>query len=252
MYFIDQHEESVKPEEISQFKNVVNEPDSSVANNPPGENSKTVPPAFAVTIRDENDETKQISDFADHPNSKQYNYLREMANSCPRDVRHDWEKYLEPLSATSFYWQQIIIADPISNSDFIGNLVEIFNEKFGVSRISVGVNTVHFKIAVATAAVFTEPLTLRRNMLAEDMDIPKIPDPTMLERFDSVVNSYDNGHYHEIFEHGLSAWHIKFVVNCWYDDDDLQYIRNKFSKEDLETPRYYTEYTKTVGTVTTP
>jgi len=67
----------------------------------------------------------------------------------------------------------------------------------------------------------------------------------MLDRLDSVVSSYNLGHYHEIFK-DLTAWHIHFVVNNMYDDTDLKYIREKYSNSDLEKPQYYTEYMETV------
>ena len=52
----------------------------------------------------------------------------------------------------------------------------------------------------------------------------------------------------------LSSWHIQFVVNCWYEEEELEYIRSKESIENIKWEegdhgimRYYTEYKLSVG-----
>jgi len=50
-----------------------------------------------------------------------------------------------------------------------------------------------------------------------------------------------------MFKHGLTSWHIQFVVNNWYDDADLKYMRDNFSNEDRESARMYIAYTKEVS-----
>ena len=115
----------------------------------------------------------ELSDLADLSDSKQYNYLYNMANNCPQ--RDEWITYLATLSASTFHWQQIIIADPAVPTKFISNLVEIFDRSGGVSGIT-GLNYVHFKIGVAAAAVFSKPLLLRRNEFATENGLPTVPD----------------------------------------------------------------------------
>jgi len=85
--------------------------------------------------------------------SKQYNYLRKMAGKCTLDVFQSWEKYLTPLSEKTFYWEQIMMADPASPTKFISNLIELFEKRIDIE--SRRLNPVHFKIAVAAAAVFS-------------------------------------------------------------------------------------------------
>ena len=173
--------------------------------------------------------------------SKQYNYIHHMAKNCPPDVRDNFiNKYMEPLMAADDLWKEIIIADPASSMKFISNLVELFDTE-NIETLSK--NLIHFRIAVATAAVFSEPQMLRRNQFG--FGTPKVPDPKMIQRFRSVKNSYDKDHYHEMFR-DFSSWHMQFIVNTWWEDSDLEYIRKKYPKADLnwaKLARYYIKYT---------
>ena len=128
-----------------------------------------------------------------------------MAKNCPPDIRQEFMgKYLEPLLESDF-WKELIIADPSSSMTFISNLVEIFDAE-NFKKLSK--NIVHFRIAVAAAAVYTKPTVLYRTR--KGFGEPKLPDPTMIERFRSVKNSYEKDHYHTMFK-DLTSWHIQFI-----------------------------------------
>jgi len=147
-------------------------------------------PAFALTIRDEKQQIKDTIDGAD-PSFMQYIYIHEM-------VKQSWEceetimvtgvsakdkfmnYYMEPLMVNlgGDLWKEVIIADPKSKPKFIYNLVQLFD----FQGPNVFNNLVHFRIAVAAAAVFSEPQILQRNQATNGA--PKVPDPTMIESRD--------------------------------------------------------------------
>ena len=94
--------------------------------------------------------------------SKKFQFIRHLAKNCPPDVEDKFMKtYLPPIITTDL-WKELVIADPASSMKFISNLVELFDE---VGFTTLSKNLVHFRIAVATAAVYTEPQPLRRNQV---------------------------------------------------------------------------------------